>query len=72
MITTKYDLINTFRHLNMFLITLIGEGNTFIIWVSCFKFLDCDGVICSSKPLKIKHNCFRKSVIKMEKTMYHQ
>ena len=50
MITTKYDLINTFRLLNMFLITLIGEGNTFIIWVSCFKFLVCDGVICSSKP----------------------
>ena len=72
MITTKYDLINTFRLLNMFLITLIGEGNTFIVWVSCFKFLVCDGVICSSKPLKIKYNCFRKSVIKMEKTMYHQ
>ena len=63
MITTKYDLINTFRPLNMFLITLIGEGNTFIIWVSFYKFLDCNGVISSTKPLEIKNKCFRTSVI---------
>ena len=36
----------------MFLITLIGDGNTFIIWVSFFKSLDCDGVISSTKPLE--------------------
>ena len=70
MITTKYDLINKIRLLNMFLITLIGEGNTFIIWVSFYKFLDCVGVICSTKPLEIKNKCFRKSVI-AEKTMCH-
>ena len=70
MITTKYDLINKFRLLNMFLITLIGEGNTFKIWVSFYKFLDCDGVICSTKPLEIKNKYFRKSVI-AEKAMCH-
>ena len=44
----------------MFLITLIGEGNTFIIWVSFFKFLDCDGVISSTKPLENKTKIFQK------------
>ena len=71
MFTTKYELINTFRPLNMFLITLIGEGNTFKIWVSFFKILDNNEVISSTKPLKIKKKCFRKSVITVKKTMYH-
>ena len=73
---TKYDLINTFRLLNMFLITLIGDGNTFIIWVSFFKSLDCDGVISSTKPLETdiclpKGQCIEGSVSRRTLLAWH-